>query len=579
MAISYLATAEFVQPTGSGSDTISLPGTPAEDDIVVVVRASDRSLTNGTFVTSGYTSVYSNGSTNTPAARADYKRMGATPDTDVEINRPNDSRETCGIIQTFSGVDTTTAIDATAANDNGGTGLPDPPSYTTVTDDALRIIAGYLDDEAGDGNFSAPAGYSNLADKDTDVTGTTAASVMIASKAAGTAGAENPAAFTTSGSENDSWFAIHFALRPAAGGGGQTISVGLTTETDEALSINISIDISVSQALEQDIILAPAVRGFNPKDITGCIRWYDATDPNTLTGTAANVEQWDDKSDSADHATQVGATVRPSEGSINGLTAIEFDGIDEFFNIPHPDGLTGSQNFTVFIVMELDDTPSSTEYPLSWGDNATNAGVVCKIDTGRGYNWETFNNNESTDQEISAGRAYVLTARLNGTAQDDVTQYLNRSALTLSDTATINIVSTTEGAIGRLLAFDSNYFDGKIGEIIIYDNAISDANRDLVWDYLEAKWGIELGTSVGLAEEADSTLGITQVIDEIVSVGLVSENDNTLDITLVVDEIVSIGLAEETDTAFAVSTDSIQPGDIGPSYWFDWIRLKRRNVG
>ena len=40
--------------------------------------------------------------------------------------------------------------------------------------------------------------------------------------------------------------------------------------------------------------------------------------------------------------------------------------------------------------------------------------------------------------------------------------------------------------------FNSEHLNGNIAEIIVFDNAISTLDRDLVADYLSEKWGITL---------------------------------------------------------------------------------------
>jgi hypothetical protein len=50
--------------------------------------------------------------------------------------------------------------------------------------------------------------------------------------------------------------------------------------------------------------------------------------------------------------------------------------------------------------------------------------------------------------------------------------------------------STNDFTIGRLPSGQSEFLNGDIAEIIIYNSALSDANRALVENYLLAKWAI-----------------------------------------------------------------------------------------
>ena len=106
MAVAFLATTTFIQVNGAGTDTTTLPGTPVEDDIVVVSLACDSAIPSAPIVTSGYTAVVD--TVNGVGLETYWKRMGSTPDTNVETKQQS-TKYIAGLIQTFSGVDTTTA--------------------------------------------------------------------------------------------------------------------------------------------------------------------------------------------------------------------------------------------------------------------------------------------------------------------------------------------------------------------------------------------------------------------------------------------------------------------------------------
>lgn len=86
--------------------------------------------------------------------------------------------------------------------------MPNPPSHTTVTANALRVITGHIDDD--DTSGWSLSGWTVISE---GVGGGRNATVALGYKLAPTAGAENPSAF--SGSANDDWAATHFSLRPA----------------------------------------------------------------------------------------------------------------------------------------------------------------------------------------------------------------------------------------------------------------------------------------------------------------------------------------------------------------------------
>ena len=192
-----------IEDTNASFD-VTLP-TSLEDDVIIVAMACSKPII--AINSSGWISLHSD---NPPEHRLAYKVMGATPDTIIAIQGQR-RHETCVVMQVWRGVDTTTPIDATEQLDSGSSGMPAPPNYTTVTNSALLIVCGALDDINIASSVTAPSGYSNLLTEDAPVgDGST---IMLASKIVSTAGSETPNAFGGGGS--DDWLATTFALRPA----------------------------------------------------------------------------------------------------------------------------------------------------------------------------------------------------------------------------------------------------------------------------------------------------------------------------------------------------------------------------
>jgi hypothetical protein len=232
MAWTKVGETTFIQSNddaGEASDDHTLPGSPAEGDIVIVAIACDDSLVTegGGVTTSDYTTIAKTASA-APGDHIAWKIMGATPDTVVAVQRSNTQKQ-AGVIQIWRGVDQVTPIDATPVTASNTTGMPDAGSFSTVTAGALRIIIGILDDDDAASGSSAPTGYTNFVAGDTGQASSVAgATALIASKEEASPGAGDPAAFGGTGS--DAWRAYHFALRPASGVSSATASAsGIAT--------------------------------------------------------------------------------------------------------------------------------------------------------------------------------------------------------------------------------------------------------------------------------------------------------------------------------------------------------------
>lgn len=219
MAVTFVGSAT-ASVTADGDQ--SLPSGLAENDVVIAAVCSDGAFASGGSsggISDGadagtWTQLYISGN-NLPGVEVYYKVMGATPDTVIDVNNAP-SRDTAFVSQAFRGVDTTTPIDNSTSTATNTSGDPDPPSHTTVTANAWRIIMGFLDDDDEASNASAPSGYTNFVAEDSgNSSSTVGCTLMMASKDAGAAGSEDPGAFSSSGSDN--WASLHFALRPASG--------------------------------------------------------------------------------------------------------------------------------------------------------------------------------------------------------------------------------------------------------------------------------------------------------------------------------------------------------------------------
>ncbi len=84
--------------TGAGTEDITLPGTPAENDIVIVIVGCDLDINSDGGINSGegYTDIDRSPALEAqPAWHAAYKRMGSTPDTTVTIDQNASANRIC----------------------------------------------------------------------------------------------------------------------------------------------------------------------------------------------------------------------------------------------------------------------------------------------------------------------------------------------------------------------------------------------------------------------------------------------------------------------------------------------------
>jgi len=172
---------------GNASTVYNFSETLLENDLVIRAWANDiNTQWNSSGQTAGYTNAIPHLAINgVPNIWIEYKFMGATPDTSV---RTGTGSKVCNIIYVLRGVDTTTPQDATAVRAEPA--LREPPPITTVTDGALVIAVGGLDDDGDAVVIAWPTGYTDQVEANTG--GTSGSALAFSSKIVPTAGVEDP---------------------------------------------------------------------------------------------------------------------------------------------------------------------------------------------------------------------------------------------------------------------------------------------------------------------------------------------------------------------------------------------------
>ena len=250
---------------------------------------------------------------------------------------------------------------------------------------------------------------------------------------------------------------------------------------------------------------------------------FDATTGGSLVAADGGVARWEDKSGNARHATQGTSANRPARKTAiqAGLDVLRFDGSNDSLSIPsstatfnfmhngdhtlfivYKAGTTANPNAIYFLIangVSGDSIDSQTGFYLRWDDRSTvpfqdqtiyviaNAGGarfvgVSSADTfpANVFNLQTVVGNPQ-DSTI-ANRA---TTRRNGGAALSLS-----TGDTNAGTALPTGNATQDLRIGATAGTSTSFLNGDIAEIIIYDSALSDADREAVENYLLAKWAI-----------------------------------------------------------------------------------------
>jgi len=248
------------------------------------------------------------------------------------------------------------------------------------------------------------------------------------------------------------------------------------------------------------------------------IAWYDAADISTLhenAGCSDTAEDgdtvlcWQDKTSGLKHLNTTGLT-GPSvdyDGQ-HGLPTLTFDG-SENLCIASFGGLSGAQEYTIFMVMEWEESTASM---VAFEYGTSGSGTQIRLDINQSNNhirhsnqnstwnvdypgWEDYTNemnlirfrhsaaNNSTGSKRLAFNGYMIPTA-DSTADGS-------GALNLTANVEVCLGAQTDDTVGML---------GQIAEVIIYDSNLNGQEAIMIENYLKAKWqkGLDGMSTTGL---------------------------------------------------------------------------------
>ena len=220
---------------------------------------------------------------------------------------------------------------------------------------------------------------------------------------------------------------------------------------------------------------------FSPLNIPGLVLWLKA---DAIIGLADGdaIGTWPDSSGQGNNATQATASKKPTykTGIINGNPVVRLDGTDDELRTP----FLMLTNMTVFVVMLSEDLATG-HYLLAFEGGLESNAIITGFTSGL---VETF-----SVPRISAGAFSTSDFSLH-VLRRDVAGGSTATFKNGSQVATSGIVeAASTGAlwIGIRNGFPSSeFFDGDIAEILVYNSALSTRDREAVEGYLNAKYDL-----------------------------------------------------------------------------------------
>ena len=204
-------------------------------------------------------------------------------------------------------------------------------------------------------------------------------------------------------------------------------------------------------------------------------KWYDVN-PTSVT-----------KND----ATQVTSASRPkfTDNMINGLPALKFDGVADYLD--YNGSVIAGTEYTIFVVEQRRTNNEAFIFGGSGGPSTTKDLLHIGYMSG-GVNIRYGHHFDDSDCN-SCVIAYSTPIPRIHIARFSLTEgkkyYINSSTPSMQNaTQNTPLTSNNNAYIGRFVG----YFNGDIGEIIIFSSALNTEELKSITDYLAKKWGIKV---------------------------------------------------------------------------------------
>lgn len=223
----------------------------------------------------------------------------------------------------------------------------------------------------------------------------------------------------------------------------------------------------------------------------GLIQWLRGSD---VTTSGSNVTVWQDISGSLNDASNGSNQPTLVSSAVNGLPAVNFSG-SQFLSVP-----PGMANFASGMTAMLVAKPSSVSAGarlFDYGNGASSDNVIMSLPSSTGLTFSTFNTSTSSSATASTGvtlgNFQLLESVYNGSNSANL--FVNGAAVANSTSMqTLNNLTRNLNNIGQDNT-GSNRFNGQLAELMIWNRALSSAERTAVEGALLSKYQM-LSTNV-----------------------------------------------------------------------------------
>ncbi|MBC7472248.1 MAG: DUF2341 domain-containing protein, partial [candidate division SR1 bacterium] len=293
------------------------------------------------------------------------------------------------------------------------------------------------------------------------------------------------------------------------------------------VTLSYGNSINFSQSNINNFSFGPIISGANNK------LWVSANTANGQTSDNGSISNLTDKSGLGNNALQASSTRQPilKTNALNGQPVIRFDGVNDGMSAPLP--LSGNTNFTLFSVTNHLNFPSNYgPSPVSWGPDSTTgffAGPYYYPPQGGSKfisAWGSASGASFSTQDAFAGQAKLSSSVYNGSTN---IMYLNGQAGTTGTKSDSNFTTGTfDLGYTSIVSGGGNYFNGDIAEVLLFNSALSNTDRQTVENYLNTKYRLFNPSNLPSISTGSEFNGITVLFGNTPATNLTVVNTTTV---------------------------------------------------
>ncbi|MFK7849884.1 MAG: DUF6288 domain-containing protein [Akkermansiaceae bacterium] len=334
---------------------------------------------------------------------------------------------------------------------------------------------------------------------------------------------------------------------------GSVISQGVAPGSSVAIGAPVDLLVSSGPAPNNppvvdagsDQTFALSGNSWSPESLVPAL-WLDASDTESITLAAGKVAEWGDKSGNNRNATQTTATNQPTltSGGLNGMDVLTFDGSSDFLNVDL-DFMAGVDH-SVFVVTKT--TAHTDIYGAANGGSGSNS-LHVGYRSSSSYRMNYWANDWYGT--VSSNHQSGATNLLNFVWQPGVSKEIFANGFSEGTTSNAGLIATMSGG-GRISnVVGHGFYGGDLAEFIVFDRALTLAERQSMEGFLAHKWGTD---NLLEAEHPHKAQGPDDISVTVTLAGTASDADD--DALTPSWTVVSGPAAVEFSDASAVGTDA-----------------------